>query len=105
MDLIDRRQIVGDQMMIAHVTLQKGFHVPPHEHDSEQIAVVLSGKIRFDVFDTGTSEPRVVDLGANEVLHLPGGVRHGAEALEETVVLDLFSPPCQSMGVDQKQEA
>lgn len=104
-DLIDRRRIFGEQMMVAQVELKKGFRVAPHEHDSEQIAVVLSGKIRFELFDTGTDEPRVVVLEANQVLHLPGGVRHGAEALEETLVLDLFSPPSQSMGVDQEAKA
>ena len=100
-ELIDRMRIFGERMMISHVTLHKGFRVAPHEHENEQFAVILSGKIRFELFDTDGADPRIVEIGANEVLHLPGGVRHGAEAVETTVVLDLFSPPTELTGVDQ----
>ncbi len=101
-DLIDRRRIVGEQMMISHVTLHKGFRVPSHQHPNEQFAVVLSGKMRFEIFDTADSPPRILELGPDQVLHLPGGVPHAAEAIETSVVLDLFSPPTEQTGVDQK---
>ncbi len=98
MELIDRRRIVGERMMLAHVTLHEGFMVPSHQHENEQFAVVLSGRMRFVVGSGDESE--VLVLGAGEVLHLPSNVPHAAEALETSVVLDLFSPPSERTGVD-----
>ncbi|MGK0264015.1 MAG: quercetin dioxygenase-like cupin family protein, partial [Planctomycetota bacterium] len=42
-------------------------------------------------------------LAAGDVLHLPGFAPHGAEALETTVLLDIFSPPSESTGIDKPQ--
>ncbi|MCA9311645.1 MAG: cupin domain-containing protein [Phycisphaerales bacterium] len=100
MDLIDRRRVIGERMMISHVTLHRGFRVAPHRHDNEQITVLLSGRLRFTLGEEGATEIR--DMVAGEVLHLPGDVRHGAEALETCVVLDLFSPVSQTTGVDAR---
>ncbi|MCA9291364.1 MAG: cupin domain-containing protein [Phycisphaerales bacterium] len=96
MALLDRRRLIGCHVMLSHVTLHAGFRVPPHAHENEQFAAVLSGHVRFTV---GEGE-RVVDVRAGGVLHLPPGVRHGAEAIETSVVLDVFSPPSERTGVD-----
>jgi quercetin dioxygenase-like cupin family protein len=89
---LDRRLLTGERVMLAHVRLEKGCLVPRHQHEHEQISYVLSGALRFWIGDT-ESEERVVR--AEEVLHLPSNVWHRAEALEHTVVLDVFSPPRQ----------
>lgn len=96
MDLISRERIIGSQMMISRVTLEKGFKVGAHQHANEQFAVVLSGRMKFGLGEDG----REVTLGGGEVLHLPSNVLHSAEALEKTVILDLFSPPSEKTGVD-----
>lgn len=98
-ELIERRRVIGEQMMISHVTLQQGFHVPNHSHDNEQIAVVISGRMRFSLVDSAGNESEQV-LGAGEVLLLPAGVVHGATAEETSVLLDLFSPISETTGVD-----
>lgn len=98
MPRIDRKRIIGSKMMISHVTLHKGFKVATHHHENEQISVVLSGRIRFGIGDAAA--PKFVELGAGQVIHLPGNVPHAAEALEECVLLDLFSPPSATTGVD-----
>ncbi len=103
-DLIDRCRVMGDRMMISYLTLHQGFHVAPHEHDNEQFTVMLSGKLKFEIFDNDGIEPRILEIGAGEVLHLPGGVRHGATAIETSVLLDLFSPPAEFTGVDQNSK-
>jgi quercetin dioxygenase-like cupin family protein len=95
MDKITRRRVVGANVMISHVTLEKGFIVPPHSHSNEQMVCVVSGALRFTL-PTGE---RVVRGG--EVLHLPGGVEHGAEAIEDSVVMDVFSPVSEKTGVDR----
>ena len=98
MPRIDRRRVIGSQAMLSHVTLHAGFVVPPHQHENEQFAVVLSGRMRFTLGPPNAE--RVVDVGAGEALHLPPNERHGAEAIETSVVLDVFSPPSTTTGVD-----
>jgi len=89
---IDRRIITGDQMMLTHVYLKKGAVVPLHSHHNEQLTYILEGALRFWIGDEG-SEP--IDIRAGEVLHIPSHVPHKAEALEDTLDVDVFSPPRQ----------
>lgn len=98
---IDRQRIIGEQMMLSRVKLAKGFFVPSHQHANEQFAVLLSGKMKFGVGAEGTPGHREMVLVGGEVLWLPANVPHSAEALEETVILDLFSPPSATTGVDR----
>ncbi len=96
LEKIDRRRVVGEQVMLSHVTLHKGFSVASHAHENEQLAVVLSGRVKFTLGD-GTEH--VVAGGG--VLWLPSNVPHAAEAIETSVVLDVFSPPSEKTGVDR----
>ncbi|HKY30208.1 MAG TPA: cupin domain-containing protein [Pyrinomonadaceae bacterium] len=91
-DVLDRRLITGEQVMLTHVYLKKGAIVPQHNHHNEQITYILEGAIRFWI---GDDESQVIDVRAGEVLHIPSMVKHKAEALEDTVDVDVFSPPRQ----------
>ena len=88
--LIGRRLITGEQMMIAHVYLAKGAIVPRHVHHNEQISYILQGTLRFWL---GDEESNVIDVGAGEVLTIPPHVAHRAEALEDVLDVDIFTPP------------
>jgi quercetin dioxygenase-like cupin family protein len=101
MPLIERQRLIGEQMMISRVRLLKGFRVPTHQHANEQFAVVLSGLVRFGLGAEGTPERIERILTGGEVLQLPANVPHSAEALEESILLDLFSPPSETTGVDR----
>jgi quercetin dioxygenase-like cupin family protein len=90
--MIGRRLVSGERLMVAHVYFEKGAIVPRHEHDNEQLTYILDGVLRFWI---GDDESRVVDVHAGEVLHIPPNVPHKAEALEETLDVDVFSPPRQ----------
>ncbi len=92
-DDIHRRLITGDDMMIAHVYLDKGAIVPTHSHHNEQITYILEGALHFWIGEGDEVEELVV--GAGEVLHIPAHVPHRAEALEDTFDVDVFSPPRQ----------
>ena len=85
--LISRRMITGDQLMIAHVYLKQGAIVTEHSHHNEQLTYILEGKLRF------TIEGETIDVGAGEVLTIPAHVPHMAEALEDTLDVDVFTPP------------
>jgi quercetin dioxygenase-like cupin family protein len=90
--MLDRRLITGDRMMLAHVYLKKGCVVPKHSHENEQFTYILEGALRFWIGDDGSEE---LVVRAGEVLHIPSNVPHKAEALEDTLDVDVFDPPRQ----------
>jgi quercetin dioxygenase-like cupin family protein len=90
--MLDRRLVTGDRMMLAHVYLRKGCIVPRHQHENEQLTYILEGALRFWI---GEDEGEEMIVRAGEVLHIPSNVWHKAEALEDTLDVDVFSPPRQ----------
>ena len=78
--------------MLAQVYLKKGAVVPRHSHENEQLTYILEGALRFRI---GENLEREVVVKAGEVLVLPSHVPHEAEALEDTLDVDVFSPPRQ----------
>lgn len=94
--LIARQLITSERMMLAHVHLKKGAIVPAHDHHNEQFTYILSGTLRFWLGEHADTPGDIfVDVGAGEVLVIPGNVRHRAEALEDTLDVDVFNPPRQ----------
>lgn len=91
-DMLDRKLITGDRMMLAHVYLKKGCIVPKHSHDNEQLTYILEGALRFKL---GEDQSLEVTVSAGEVLHIPSNLPHEAKALEDTLDVDVFSPPRQ----------
>lgn len=91
-ELLDRRLVTGDRLMLAHVYLKKGCVVPRHSHENEQVTYVLEGALRFWI-GAEPGEERIVRAG--EVLVIPSNLPHMAEALEDTLDLDVFCPPRQ----------
>ena len=85
-EMISRKIVRGEREMLAQTYLKRGAQVPMHSHDSEQMTYVLQGALRFLV----DGEEIIVKEG--EVLHIPSGTPHQAEALEDTFELDVFSP-------------
>jgi quercetin dioxygenase-like cupin family protein len=90
--LLGRRFVTGERLMLAHVYLARGALVPKHAHDNEQLTYILEGRLRLWL---GEDESQVVDVGSGEVLHIPPNLPHRAEALEDTLDVDVFAPPRQ----------
>jgi quercetin dioxygenase-like cupin family protein len=99
-DMLERRLITGDRMMLAQVYLKKGCIVPKHSHENEQLTYILEGALKFKIGDDGAEE---IVVHAGEVLLIPSNVPHMAEALEETLDVDIFSPPRQDW-LDKKDD-
>ncbi|HEX9220509.1 MAG TPA: cupin domain-containing protein [Gemmatimonadaceae bacterium] len=99
-DMLERRLITGDRMMLAHVYLKKGCIVPKHSHENEQLTYILEGALKFWI---GDDESEEITVRAGEVLLIPSQVPHKAEALEETLDVDVFSPPRQDW-LDKKDD-
>ena len=85
-EMVSRKIVTGDREMLAQTYLKRGALVPLHTHASEQMTYVLQGALRFLV------EGEEVIVREGEVIHIPSGVPHQAEALEDTFELDVFSP-------------
>ena len=85
--LLGRQLIVGDQVMLARVLLKKGCIVPLHSHVNEQLSYIIEGALKFYI------DNKEIVVRAGEVLTIPPNMPHKAEALEDTVDLDVFHPP------------
>jgi quercetin dioxygenase-like cupin family protein len=83
---ISRRFISGDRVTVARFELKRGGVVPAHAHASEQVSFVVSGALKFRL------DGRDVVVRGGEVLQIPGGVAHEVEILEDSLVVDVFSP-------------
>jgi len=85
--LLQRHFVVGKDIMLARVLLKKGCIVPEHSHHNEQLTYILEGALKFWI------DGKVLVVRAGEVLTIPSNMPHKAEALEDTVDLDVFNPP------------
>jgi quercetin dioxygenase-like cupin family protein len=85
-EMLSRKIVAGDREMLVQSYIKRGCLVPMHAHDSEQMTYVLQGALKCLV---GGEE---ITVREGEVLHIPAGVAHQAEALEDTFELDVFSP-------------
>jgi len=85
--LIDREMVHGQQIMLARVFIKKGGHVPLHHHINEQVTYILEGALKFAI------NSKEIIVKAGEVLCIPANMPHEAWALEDTLDLDVFTPP------------
>ena len=84
---ISRKVISGERAMVAQVFIAKDGVVPAHQHESEQLTYILEGALKFEI------EGREIVVRKGDVLRIPSNVPHAAVALEDTVDLDIFTPP------------
>lgn len=82
-----RHYVVGKNVMLSRIFLQKGSVVPLHHHHNEQISYVLEGELKFWIDD------KEIIVTSGEVLLIPPHMPHQVEALEDTLSLDIFDPP------------
>jgi len=87
--LLDRQMITGDKVMLARVLLKKGCVVPEHSHENEQVTYILEGALKFWI------DGKEIVVHEGEVLCIPSNMPHKAEAVVDTVDLDVFYPPRQ----------
>jgi quercetin dioxygenase-like cupin family protein len=85
--LLQRHFVVGGDIMVARVLMKKGCIVPLHSHHNEQFTYILKGALKFWI------DGKEIVVHAGEVLTIPRNMPHRAEALEDTVDLDVFNPP------------
>ena len=85
--LLQRQLVVGQDIMVARVLMKKGAIVPLHSHHNEQVTYILEGALKFWI------DGKEIVVNAGEVLTIPRNMPHKAEALMDTVDVDVFNPP------------
>jgi quercetin dioxygenase-like cupin family protein len=76
----------GEKTHLTHVVMKKGAVVPEHAHPHEQTGTLISGSVRF----FGEGEDIIAAPGDSWRFH--GSEKHGAEALEDSILVEVFSP-------------
>src|SRR4051812_9381869 len=95
-----RTQVSGETMYQMVAELQGGSRMPEHSHSNEQIVHILSGRMRLIVNGTGH------ELVAGDSFYLAPHVPHAVDTLENTRVLDTFSPPREEyLAIDREKPA
>lgn len=80
------RPFAGEGLMAVRVEAPKGSRAPAHSHSHEQMTLVVSGRLRFRVGEEWR------EVGPMEVVHIPSGLEHEAEVMEDSLFFDLFHP-------------
>lgn len=92
--LLTRQFVSGSEAMVSRLVLTRGCIVPRHSHPNEQISTIVSGALKF-LLGEDENDLREEIIRAGELLVIPGNLPHSAEALEDTVNIDIFAPPRQ----------
>jgi quercetin dioxygenase-like cupin family protein len=84
---IEQKTLVyGDTTLMVEFRLQKDAALPMHAHPHEQAGYLVKGRIRL------TIGPEVYEISVGDSWCIPGGMLHGAEIIEDSVAIEVFSP-------------
>lgn len=76
----------GEKTSFTEMILQKGTVVPMHNHIHEQTGYLVKGRLQFNI----DGEEIIAEEG--DCWNIASNVMHSAEALEETILIEVFSP-------------
>jgi quercetin dioxygenase-like cupin family protein len=86
---LERQVVWGEKATLARFHLAKGTHIARHKHENEQYTCLLQGAMKMEL------EDHQLTLHTGEVLLIPSWAEHEVWVLEDSVVLDFFSPARQ----------
>ena len=78
--------VYGQKTLMTKVRLEQGAVIPPHQHPYEQTGYLVSGRMEFII----DGKYQLTEPG--DSWSIPENIQHGATVLEETVVVEVFSP-------------
>jgi len=77
----------GEALMLVRIEMSAGAGVPAHAHPHEQITHLVSGRVSFEL------DGKKMELSPGDSVLMRADVPHGATAIEDSVLIDAFSPP------------
>ena len=84
---IERKTLAyGERTLMTEFLLKKGSRLPQHSHPHEQTGYLVNGQIRLSI------GPEEYDVTPGDSWCIPSGVAHGAEILEDSAAIEVFSP-------------
>jgi quercetin dioxygenase-like cupin family protein len=75
-----------DKLFVAEHGMDKGWAGALHSHPHEQVLYVVLGRVTLHC------EGQSFELRPGDTFLVKGGVEHSATALEDSVVVDVFTP-------------
>ena len=78
--------VYGEKTLMSKFKLAKEARVPFHLHPHEQTGIIISGKLRFKIGD------EMFEAETGDSWCIPGGIQHSVEVLENSVIIEVFSP-------------
>ena len=76
----------GEKTHLCKFKLQKGSVLTAHSHPHEQTGYLVSGSLKFRIGD------EAFDAAEGDSWNIPGGMEHAVEVLEDSVIVEVFSP-------------
>jgi quercetin dioxygenase-like cupin family protein len=76
----------NDKLFLAEHRMKKGWVGSIHSHPHEQIVYVVRGHLKV------TCQGKTFEIRNGDTFIVRGGVEHGASAVEESLVIDVFTP-------------
>lgn len=84
----------NEQSMLCHFSMKQGARIPLHHHSAVQNGYLMSGRVRFQRQDGSTFE-----ASAGTAYAFGPDEPHGAEVLQDSEVVEFFSPMRPEYGV------
>lgn len=85
--VLRKTMAAGERMLLVEFSIRAGSGVPLHQHPYEQVGYVVSGSQRLTVGE------KTYLVEAGDAYFIPANATHGAEAVADSVIIDVFSPP------------
>ncbi len=76
----------GEKTHLCEFRIKKGSRVPEHSHPHEQTGYLVSGRLKFILAD------ETLEAGPGDSWCVTGDIVHRAEVLEDSVMVEVFSP-------------
>jgi quercetin dioxygenase-like cupin family protein len=84
--LIRRIMAYNDKLFLAEHQMVAGWAGSVHSHVHDQVVYVVRGHLRV------SCQGKTFDLRTGDSFVVRGGVEHGASAVDDSVVIDIFTP-------------
>ncbi len=88
---------LGERILLLELNIKRGAKTQAHSHPNEQAGYVVKGRLKLRIGE------KIYELLPGDAYIIPPNVEHEGEALEEVVVIEIFSPPHELLRKDLEE--